>query len=204
MLLLRRSQTEHPGCQNCIQVSDNWLPCGCGQWERALLGVWLEQGSHMLPASWEAGHRPPSSQMLWASLWLKGISFRRRARWLLSTCSPALASLLVPKSRVPGLRQHWALLYCPSGMGHGGLKRTSGLPQPQPGHHDPMECSSREESRNQGKAMLCCACQVASIPGMAYLALPLPRGLLRATPRGPCQCPLPGCVCSGRGGEGGT
>lgn len=193
MLLLRREARQASKLPRiACKCPDNWLPCGCGHWKR---GFCLVCGSGEPGQPYAAslmGSRAQATlaaRCFWASLWLKGISFRRGARWLLSTPSPALASLLVPKSRVPGLCQHRALLHCPSGMGHGGLERTSGLPQPpQPGHlWSPWNAVAWRRAGTRERPCSAALAKWLGIPGMAYLALSLPLRLTEGNPQGPCQ-----------------
>lgn len=159
--------------------------------------AWASQGSHMLAASWGAGHRPPQEPdapgpICGSKVFPSGDG----ATWPFSFLPPAPASLPSPKSRVPGLCQQGAGLHCPSVTGHCGPEWTSGLPQPPQPRHLWSRATQRKESQDQGEAML--HCELAKWQSGALLASPWP---LRVTPEGPTmpELPLPGRVCSAEG-----
>lgn len=123
-----------------------------------------KRGHHVLPASWGAGHRPPGSQMLPASLWCHGGSFRS---WSPGVPSSAPAACQLPWPGFWGGRPGRGAC-CPDlGRPPAWPGRTRALPQP------PRPSGPRSKGSRTGP----------QVPEAAPAQGPLRRGF----PQGPGQ-----------------
>ena len=193
LLLGQEAKQASRADRNCSQMASLWA-WALGEELFAGPVARASQGSHMLPTSWRAGHRPPQQPDAPGPVCgSKASPSGGGAAWLFPAGPPGPAGLAAPKSRVSGLCQQGAVLHCPSGMRHCGLERTSGLCQPpQPGHLWPHGTQWQGQPEpGKGHASLC-ARQVADRPqqGLSGPALAWPGGRERGRGQGPWASPV--------------
>lgn len=168
---------------NCIPMSGQ--PASLWAWasgDKLFAGgvVRASQGSHMPPALWGAGHRPPQQPDAPGPVWGSRHFLQDTGPPGCFPCCPRLLlSAKVKCSRPVSARTQAALSFWP---GHCGLDWTSGLRQPpQPGIRGPWNSETRRAG-TWDRPLSACACQVTASLAWPAWHHPHHRGFPRATP----------------------